>query len=153
MNDNKLKAIELTIESLKQYITLSTLAIGGLLTYYSLNQDTSKTLLLVSVSSFGVCTLVSVYNINLFINKLDRNEIEVRASDARTINFIAILLFITGIVLSFFYFKSSDEIQMLNQNGQLIITNSEIKIGKEFKNKVSIEKDSIKGVTKILVNN
>jgi cytochrome c biogenesis protein CcdA len=149
---NKMKAIELNVESLKQYITLSTFAIAGLLTYYSINTDSSLALLLAAVGFFGACTIVSVYNINLFINKLDRGEVNVRSKDARIASFVAIILFLAGVSFSLVFINSVLYSTGKIEDSQLIISKDGIVIGKDYKSKIKIEHDSTSGVSRVQIN-
>jgi hypothetical protein len=100
-----IKALDITIDSLKQYITLSTVSIGGLLAYYnSSGNGGSPVLFITSVAAFVICTIVSVFTINTFINKVNTNIIDITARLHRFPNFIAISSFFIGLVCGALFF-------------------------------------------------
>lgn len=152
--ENRFKAIELNVESLKQYITLSTVAIAGLLAYYSATKESSTLFLFISIGLFASCAMISVYNINLFINKVNRNEINVRAIDARKTNFFAIGLFLLAILSAvlFFFNTKMDRSKKGNSESKIILKNQNIEIGKDIKSKVSIKTDSTGNQIEVLIN-
>jgi hypothetical protein len=152
--ENRFKAIELNVESLKQYITLSTVSIAGLLAYYSSTDETSSLFLFISIGLFSACAIVSVYNINLFINKVNKNEINVRVADARKANFLAIGLFVLAIIsASIFFFNSKKKSgDVPNEHSNIILKNQNIVIGKDVKTKVYIRTDSTGNKVEITIN-
>jgi len=152
--ENRLKAIELNIESLKQYITLSTVAIAGMFVYYSASGKASTPFLFIAIGLFALCAIVSVYNINLFINKVNKNEIDVRAVDARKANFFAIILFVLAIVSTTIFFSSTGDNtkNIQTEDSKIILRNQNIEIGKDVKTKVTIKTDSIGNQFEIHIN-
>jgi hypothetical protein len=152
--ENRFKAIELNIESLKQYITLSTVSIAGLLAYYSSTKESDTTFLFISIGLFVICAIISIFNINLFINKVHKNKIDVRAGDARKANFIAIGFFLLAIVSATFFFFNSNHTQNNSsmENSTIKLNDYNIEIGKDVKTKVEIRTDTTKNHIEILIN-
>lgn len=152
---NRLKAIDITIDSLKQYITLSTVAIGGLLAYYNGNgKDGIKLLFSISVVGFILCAITSIFTINTFINKVHNHTIDVRLIGLRRLNFTAIFLFLLSVFMSaaFFFTSYSDKVVTDSKDSKIIINEKFIEIGKDVKTKVIIKTDSLTKVRFIQIN-
>lgn len=149
---NRLKAIDITIDSLKQYITLSTVAIAGLLAYYNGNgKNGIMWLFVIAVIGFILCAIASIFTINTFINKVHNHTIDVRHTGLRRLNFFAIVLFLLGVLLSAaFFFSSYKELVMINSdNSKIIINDKTIEIGQDVKTKVIISTDPLTKTIKI----
>ena len=152
---NRLKAVDITIDSLKQYITLSTVAIAGLLALYNGNgKDGMKWLFVSAVVGFILCAIASIFTINTFINKVHNNNIDTRLPSLRFLNFLAIFLFLVGVIAGAGFFFSSQGTEIIptsNTDGsKIIIQEKSIEIGKDAKAKVSIKTDSL--TKTILIN-
>jgi dipeptide/tripeptide permease len=152
---NRLKAVDITIDSLKQYIALSTVSIAGLLAFFNGNgKDGIKWIFVLAVVGFMLCAIVSIFTINTFINKVHNHTINVRHTGLRIPNFIAIILFLIGVLASagfFFSVQNNDKHQDYIES-KIIIENSKIEIGKDVKTKVIIFTDSVKNYKRIEVN-
>lgn len=157
MSDNhKLKAVEINIESLKLYITLSTVAVAGILTFYSsLNNAESKGLFCWSIILFILCGVLSVVIVNHFIIQANNDAYDVRTTLSRALNFIAIFLFVGGIFTgSMFIGKNinNKSKHIGNTNGQIIIENNKITIGENNKMKLIVIQDSLSSNKEIYIN-
>jgi hypothetical protein len=85
----KSKAMEMMVESLKMYVTLSTLFFAGLLAYYSRVRPTNSLYLLaIALFFLLMCAIISVINLNHLISKTCKADLNINAIGARTINFI-----------------------------------------------------------------
>jgi len=122
IRENKKKSLDLTVDSLKLYITLSTVAIAGLLGLFKLS-DTPRNigLLWVSIGCFLACAITSVIIINMFINSVYDDNYDTREKLFRIANFLAIALFLLGIFAAIIYImsnrnnspKKNDRIQLM----------------------------------------
>jgi len=152
-NANRRKAMEITIDSLKLYITLSTVAIAGLLAFFNGNgKDGSKTLFFIAVIGFILCAIASVYTINTFINKVHNGNIDIRLPILRILNFIAIVFFVIGVVFCVLFFFSSKGVATTNNDSKIIIQGDRIEMGKDVKNKITITNDSLTKTKMIIIN-
>ena len=152
---NRLKAVDITIDSLKQYITLSTVSIAGLLAFYNGNgRDGIKGLFVSAVIGFILCAIASIFTINTFINKVHHNNIDTRLPSLRRLNFAAISLFLIGVIAgACFFFSSQGTITIPNSDdSKIIIQEKSIEIGNNVKAKVSIKTDSFAKANTILIN-
>ena len=152
---NRLKAVDITIDSLKQYITLSTVAIAGLLAFFNGNgKEGSKWMFVAAVVGFMLCAITSIFTINTFINKVHNHTIDVRLSGLRKLNFTAIILFLLGVFMSASFFFSSIETLPVNNtyDSKIIIQEKSIEIGKDVKTKVVIKTDSLLKERMIIIN-
>ena len=157
MNENhKSKAVDINIESLKLYITLSTVAVAGILTFYSsLNNVESKGLFGLSIFLFILCGVLSVVIVNHFIIQANNDAYNVRSLLSRALNFIAIFLFAGGIVTgSIFVGKNinGNGENLKSTHGQIIIQKDKIIVGENNKMKVIIVQDSLSSKKEIYIN-
>lgn len=102
----KYKALDLIVISLTQYITLSTFAVGGLLTYYSYSQQQSM-FLWIAVALFIACAICSIVCINAFIYKINRDSFSCEEKISRILNWIAIITFLFGILFGGIFISTS----------------------------------------------
>jgi hypothetical protein len=152
---NRLKAVEITIDSLKQYITLSTVAIAGLLAFFNGNgKYGTKWLFVTAVVGFILCSITSIFTINTFINKVHNHNIDARILGLRKLNFTAIAFFLIAVsACAAFFFSSQNALTNTNtDNSKIIIQEKSIDIGKDVKNKIIIKIDSLRKVRTILIN-
>lgn len=151
----KVKAIEVNVESLKLYLTLSTFMIGGLLAYNSSLKAGFSTTLIISLFLFLVTAICSVVSLNCYIYKLDRGELDVKAKDARIFNAIGILSFILGLIFTgfFFFTLESNESNSNNNSEKVIMIDENIIIKGETHSNITIEKDSLDRIIKVEINN
>lgn len=151
---NKQKAIDINIESLKLYLTLSTISIGGLMAFFTSKYGGFRYSFIISIGFFFICAVSSIYSINTFINKVDRNEINVRARDSVRSNFVAIFSFIIAIVFAAIYFYNSQK-KITNEKEVLqgiVVTKDTLKIGRDVKTKAIIELDTLGRFKSVKVN-
>jgi hypothetical protein len=152
---NRLKAVDITIDSLKQYITLSTVAIAGLLAFFNGNgKEGTKWLFVIAVLGFILCAIASIWTINTFINKVHNHIIDVRHPLLRKSNFSAIILFLIGVGFSAaFFFSSQKTTQVINPvDSKIVIQDKSVVIGEAVKTKVVIKTDSLTKIKTILIN-
>jgi amino acid transporter len=151
----KIKAIEVNVESLKLYLTLSTFLIGGLLAYNSSLKTGFSVSLIISLCLFLITAISSITSLNCYIYKLDRGELNVKVKDARLFNIIAILSFIVGLIFTIiFFFSPNNQIDSSSVNvKQEILIDNNISIIGETKSDIIIEKDSIGNILKVEINN
>ncbi|TLX72616.1 hypothetical protein E9993_17420 [Labilibacter sediminis] len=151
----KVKAIEVNIESLKLYLTLSTFLIGGLLAYNSSIQTGFSVTLIISLSLFLITAICSIISLNCYIYKLDRGELDVKAKDARKFNVIAILSFLTGIIFTGIFFFTIEPKESISDTDseQVIEIDERIIIKGETSSKITIQKDSLDKIIKVEINN
>jgi hypothetical protein len=145
---NRIKAIDITIDSLKQYITLSTVSIAGLIAFYNgLGKEHSTPLFIKAVICFVACTVCSVITINLFINKVHVNVTNVRNWAVRIPNFLAIAAFFGGITFAalFFFKKPNSKSIQINNQSTVVIDFDSVKgtLEKEMRTKVKIDVDTL----------
>lgn len=152
---NRLKAVDITIDSLKQYITLSTVAIAGLLAFFNGNgKEGTKWMFVSAVVGFMLCAITSIFTINTFINKVHYHTIDARLSGLRKLNFTAIILFLIGVIMSAsFFFSSINTVPLKNtDDSKIIIQEKNIEIGKDVKTKIIIKTDSLLKQRTITIN-
>jgi hypothetical protein len=120
--ENQQKSLDLTVDSLKLYITLSTVAIAALLGLYKLSDEPRNVgLLWLSIVCLLACAITSVININMFINSVYDDNYNTRAPGVRAANFLAIVFFVLGIGSAIIYImsnrnnspKKNDHIQLM----------------------------------------
>ena len=151
----KVKAIEVNVESLKLYLTLSTFLIGGLLAYNSSLKTGFPFSLIVSLSLFLITAICSIVSLNCYIYKLDRGELNVKAKDARKFNIIAILSFLIGLIFTgvFFFTMESNQPDTEMSSEKIIEIDKSIIIKGETNSKINIEKDSLNNIIRVEINN
>ncbi|MBN2571136.1 MAG: hypothetical protein JXA68_03330 [Ignavibacteriales bacterium] len=151
----KVKAIEVNVESLKLYLTLSTFLIGGLLAYNSSLKTGFPFPLIVSLSLFLITAICSIISLNCYIYKLDRGELNVKAKDARKFNIIAILSFLVGLIFTgvFFFTMESNQPETEMSSEKIIEIDKNIIIKGETSSKINIEKDSLNNIIRVEINN
>jgi hypothetical protein len=129
-SENRKKSLELTVDSLKLYITLSTVSIAGLLGLYNLS-DTPRNinLLWFSIISFLACAITSVININMFINSVYDDNYDIRKNLFRKVNLLAIILFALAIAAAVAYiFSNQNKGVKKNDHVQLTIGDKSIEL-------------------------
>lgn len=104
------KALDLIVISLTQYVTLSTFAIGGLLTYYSCTSQGSMWLWF-AIILFTICSICSIICVNSFVYKVELDDFFSREKLGRILNFISIIAFICGILCSSIYISTSQTLK------------------------------------------
>ncbi len=145
---NRLKSIDITIDSLKQYIALSTVSIVALFAFYNGNgKNGNQIWFLISITAFMLCAIFSVWNMNIFINKLHFNKINVRENYVRRNNWIPIFFFLAGIISSgiflFGTLLNGEKYKADDSRILLKFEKSSIEIGKGVKAKIKIENDTM----------
>ena len=102
--DNRRKAIDLTVETLKLYISFSTLAIAGLLGVFNSSDNSDVVFSLwFSVLCFFLCALLSILIINVFIAEVCDGIWNVRSRHVLWFNRIAICLFFVALFFAIQY--------------------------------------------------
>lgn len=155
-DDFKKKAVDINVESLKLYITLSTVSIAGLLTYYSkLTDPINSNVFYWSILLFLLCAVDSIIIVNHFIIQANNDAYNVRTPLSRIANFIAIFLFIGAVITGgLFITKNSGKKQETTtiKSPGLTIENNKIYISSDVKMKIIIETDTLKNIGKIYIN-
>jgi hypothetical protein len=150
---DKIKAIDITIDSLKQYISLSTISIAGLIAFYNGNGKNGIPFYFVfALICFVFCALASVITINMFISMVNEHEYNVRKGRVRTCNWIAIISFFIGITSGGVFFHSSFGLNYENPHSEILIKPNKIRIGKDVKTNIQIKTDSAFKVSTIIIN-
>lgn len=153
---NKIKAVDINVESLKLYITLSTVAVAGILTFYSsLTHANSKSFFVWSIILFLLCAVLSVVIVNHFIIQAHNDEYNVRTALSRVLNFAAIFIFIGGIVTGSIFVGhniNGNSPTPTTTNGMIIIDNNKITIGENNTMKLTIIQDSLNSNKEIYIN-
>lgn len=158
MEENfKRKAVDINVESVKLYLTLSTILIAGLLTFYSRLQQPDWVFLFgSSLILFLLCAISSIMIVNHFIFQANNDKYDVRSKRSISLNWIAIILFFLGLVSGGFFITVNSNPKKADQQSKesgIVIKNNEIRIFSDIKTKVIIENDTIKHVQKVLINN
>jgi hypothetical protein len=153
---NRVKSIDITIDSLKQYILLSTVSIAGLIAFYNGNgKNGNSVLFTISVVAFLLCAISSVWNINTFINELHFSSTNVRKKELRRYNWIAISLFVVSVISSSIFIADALRTQRsdVNTSAKIIIKNQNttVEIDGGVKASVVVECDSITKQNQILI--
>ena len=155
-DDNNKKAVDINVESLKLYITLSTVSIAGLLTFYSkLIGPTYTALFYSAIILFLLCSILSILIVNHFIIQANNGAYDVRTLWSRIPNFIAIFFFLAAVVSGSIFITNNsvkEEKHIVPNQSGVVIENNKIIIGSDFKNKVLIESDTLKNINRIYVN-
>lgn len=154
--DYKKKAVDINVESLKLYITLSTVSIAGLLTFFSKLSDPNYNFLFyLSISLFLSCAIACIIIVNHFIIQANNDAYNVRTPLSRTLNFIAIILFAVAVATGGAFITRNSEKKQNNiaekQTG-FTIENNKIHISSDVKLKIIIETDTLKNIGKIYIN-
>jgi len=154
--DNKKKAVDINVESLKLYITLSTVSIAGLLTFFSKLTDPNCNLLFyLSISLFLSCAIDCIIIVNHFIIQANNDAYNVRTPLSRVLNFIAIILFAVALATGgAFITRNSEKKQskIAEKQSGFTIENNKIHISSDVKMKIVIETDTLKNIGKIYIN-
>lgn len=154
--ENKKKAVDINVESLKLYITLSTISIAGLLTFFSKLTDPIKVnTFYLAILLFLLCSIDCIIIINHFIIQANNSVYNVRSGLSRIANFIAIIFFLGAVIMSGIFITNNSEKKgsMRNENSAYFkIENHKIYIGNNFKQKVKIEIDTLNQIENIHIN-
>ncbi len=155
----KSKAVDINVESLKLYITISTIAIGGLLTFFRIISSTPKNISLFywAMILLLLSAISSILVVNHFIIQAHENEFNVRTSWSRILNWGAIIFFFSGISLGgIFVANNASESTPLDLKSiipdGIVIQKNVITIGKDVRTEVIIKTDSISNSKVIFIN-
>lgn len=154
--ENQTKAVAILVESLKLYVTLSTISIAGLLALYSGSAGSGYTwLLFVSLGLFFLCAGLSIANVNHLVDSVNKNLPDIYHPTARHLNFAAIFSFSAALVFGVvFLILSKPQTSQFNTypTQGLIIEQNRILISDSFKARVTILRDSVGSIKKIQIN-
>lgn len=148
MTSNRIKSIEIVIESLKLYIALATLLFGGLLTLIGFNFNSKFAWTgTVALILFLLAIIMSVLTVNSLINKVYRNDDEaIKRKDSIFLNFLSIILLLSGMIFGsvFILNKQENKLSPIDIDN-VLIEGDKITIPSDIKQKVKIVRDSLGG--------
>lgn len=158
MDENNTKALDLLVESLKLYVTISTVAIAGLLAYWSGGKSSSQfSLLAVALAAFLLCAVASVWNINHFVAKIYDDKADIYGKEPRVINSIAIGAFVVGLIFAALFLALKDSASPGPSTGAsranaVEIRGNSVTIGEDVRTKIKIKKNTQGQVESISIN-
>lgn len=147
LTEDKHKAIDLLVESIKAILTLSTILISGLLAYIG---TVGGGLLcwqnITALSFLFLSCILSIININSLVNKVYRGEVDaVMDSEVKIINVVLSLSLLFGLGFSSWYIftclPASNPNNKTN-NSHMIIQRDSIEIPDNFSTTIKIEKEA-----------
>lgn len=146
-NDAQKKALDILLESLKLYITISTIFIAGLISLYA-SSKVHNFSLYVSIAGFILCALISVYNYNYYIREVNNDTFDIEANHPKWVNRSAILFFLVGLGFGVtFVFKN--DLKRTSSELQIIINSDTLSINKTNMERVILKTDSLNKINEI----
>ena len=155
--ESQIKAISILVESMKLYVTLSTISIAGLLTFFTKNGDKKYSFLFfIALALFFSAAVTSIININYFVTRVFKGDNNIFTKTAKRINISAIIFFFFGIFISAFYLYFNINYTTPSSKTSIdfgiILENHKISIANDVKAKVIITKDLNGNIIKININ-
>lgn len=154
----KIKAIDINTESLKLYVAIAIASIAGLISYHNSNNiNHNEFWFSVSLLTFILSGVSSLMTLNSYITLVDSGTINVGNKLSVVLNFIAIVLFVLGLIFGCIYFVTSEaklqtDKTKVNTEG-ISIHGNDIIIGNDVKTNIKITKDSTGAIKEILIPN
>jgi len=143
LDEYKKKSLELTIDSLKLYITIATFSFGGLLAIYNTIKNPDHTwLFYFSLVLFVSSIIMSMYIINTFINEVYLQSFDIKKKPLPKLNFMSIGLLVLGFVsaIVFIVWQPATKPPVASN---LVIENGIIKASGSLASKFSVQIDSV----------
>ncbi|WP_419766959.1 hypothetical protein [Arcobacter sp.] len=155
IDQDKIKATDYLIESLKLIVVVVTILMTGLLTFHDQVNTSNKYYFYISIFFWLITLVWSIINLNLLINKVYRSEEDaIKQKDTKsTFTCVTITLFL-GIVFGiiFLFNLSSSNQKNTIQANQISITNQTIIIDGNFSKKIKIMKFEDGSIKEITIN-
>ncbi len=154
----KLKAIDINTESLKLYVAIAIASIAGLIAYHNSNNlNHNEFWFSVALITFILCGVFSLMTLNSYITSVHNGTINVGNKLSVLLNFIAIILFVLGLIFGSIYFLTSEaklqNDKLMEKMEGISIRGNDVFIGKDVKTKIKITKDSTGVIREILIPN
>lgn len=144
VDEYKKKSLELTIDSLKLYITIATFSFGGLLALYNTLKDPGlRILFYFSLAFFLLSVIMSMYVINTFINEVYNKSMDIKMKPLPAQNFAAIGLLVAGFVTGIAFIICQPPPHR-SASSTLVIENGLIKASGSMASKFTINTDTLK---------
>jgi hypothetical protein len=156
MNAHKAKATDLVVESLKLIVTIATLFLGALLAYSSnVTSPVIKWAFYTALSSFVICSIFSILNINSLINKLYREEDDaIMQSEAKILNIISALALIIGLITTSIYIKYNPvntKTPSSTSPATTVISDDQIVVGADVKTPIQIRRNESGKIEEVII--
>lgn len=145
ITQDKLKATDILVESIKLLVTIATIFFGGLLAYGS---NVSTPIRVWSYHTalilFVVCSVSSVVNINTLIGKIYRSEADaIKRGDVKFVNIISMLSLLGGTFFgAIFLLSQQPSTQKSSNSTQTVISESQITVGSGDQPNIKVIKDA-----------
>lgn len=151
-DDFQKKSLDLTIDSLKLYVTLSTFAFGGLLVILNAQKQPVETwTCYISLACFVLCCIVSVFTINGFINKVYEGEMNPMENSMRAQNGFAIGLFALGMIFGTIFISVQNSKKDNGPTSVIKVNNGVLEIKGNISTEYEIQTDSVNRTKTIVI--
>lgn len=155
IDQDKIKATDYLIESIKLIVVVVTIFMTGLLTFHEQVNETNIYFFYSSILFFAITLIISILNLNVLINKVYRSEEDaIKQKDTKNCFIYLLLALIIGIISAgiFLYCVSNSNMKITINTGQISIMNDEIVIDSNFTNKVKILKFYDGTIKEVIIN-
>lgn len=144
MNQDKVKASDYLLESIKLIVTLATIFFGGLLAYApNATSHTREWAFNLALTLFALSAIFGVFNINSIINKIFRGEEDaIRTNETKALNILSTGFLAFGMGFGAWFLSDQHPVtKKTDKEDQTTISESEITVGGETKSTIEIQKN------------
>jgi hypothetical protein len=144
MNQDKVKATDYLLESIKLIVTIATILFGGLLAYApnAISHDREWAFNL-ALTLFALSAISGVFNINSIINKIFRSDEDaIRTAEVKTLNILSTASLALGMGFGACFLSDQHPVtKKTDKEVQTTISESEITVNGETKSTIEIQKN------------
>lgn len=142
--DYRKKSFDLTIDSLKLYITLATFAFAGMLAFFNATKNpVCPEFFYISIFSFFLCAVVAVIIINMFIVRTFKQDMDPMKAGVRLANGLAIVLFGAGFVFAAFFILAQPPRKEEPTATKVVIEQDQLRLSVGWNAEYTLEVDSV----------